>query len=96
MNDVDLYPRFIFNTITNKVEPLITNKIYPFVEGKWEFHHYVEKKFIRTHPAIKSELPKIQKTIYMPENMNKDIDKRTAGFKKRWKIELKEVVYLED
>jgi hypothetical protein len=28
--------------------------------------------------------------------MNYDIDRRTAGFKKRWEVELSEVVYLDD
>ena len=85
MNDTDRFPLFLF---TNKEIIPLEERIYIF---NYQYHHFVEKKKLKKQP----ELIEYQKLIYMPADMNYDIDRRTAGFKKRWGIDLKEVVYLD-
>ena len=92
MNDTDRYPLFVYHPVLKEIIPTKEKFKMPF----WQYHHFVEKKFLKRHPEREEELLKHQKLIYMPMDMNYDIDNRTAGFKKRWEVELSEVVYLDD
>ena len=90
LNDTDRFPLFYFDVITKTVKPFSKEMVLPDYGFSWEFHHFVEKKVLRKYPF----LIRHQKLILMPADMNRDINSKTAGFEKRWGIDLKEVVYL--
>ena len=89
LNDTDRFPLFYFDVIRKTVKPFSKEMVLPDYGFKWQFHHFVEKKKLRKYPKLIEH----QKLILMPSDMNYDIDRRTAGFKDRWGVEINEVVY---
>lgn len=86
MNDTDRFPLYEF--VYGKILPLREKCFKP----GWQYHHYIEKKMLKKYP----DLIKYQKLILIPCDMNYDIDSRTNNFKKRWGIELEEVVWKKE
>jgi len=95
MNDTDKFPLFFYNPESKKIDPIKKDTILNFPGTQWQFHHFIEKKYLKKHPEKREGLIKLQKLILMPADMNYDINSRTLNFKKRWGIALEEVVYTD-
>ncbi len=88
MNDTDKYPLYEYRD--GKIIPLN----HKAVRYNWHYHHFVEKKFLKKYPQFE----KYQKLIFMPADMNYDIERRTRPerFKERWGVEIQDVVFLKE
>ena len=56
-------------------------------------HHYIEQRWIKTHPKEFKEIEHLQKLFILPADMHAELHAGTRRFKEKWGIDRKELLW---
>ena len=56
-------------------------------------HHYIEQRWIKTHPEEFKKIEHLQKLFFLPAEMHADLHAGCRRFKEKWGVEREELLY---